>query len=221
MKYLKEKLDTLSDAIIAIIMTIMVLEIQLPKDNGQLLDFFHSIALFAVTFTVIANIWYRRTKMMAMVKILPIWVVFIDIVAHGIMSLIPLFMKMLMNYHDRQLAIIMYGVVIWMFIFIYDILETYIFVLRFNLLNNTNPNVKRVVIFRQIIKMLFKLILFLVASTFPNFGFYLYVFYPFINIITNYINAKRIENWQNVVRGNNGKIEGNFHNKRINSNKKT
>lgn len=46
MKLLKERFDTLSDAIIAIIMTILVLEIQIPSSIEQLPQLAESVGLF-------------------------------------------------------------------------------------------------------------------------------------------------------------------------------
>lgn len=46
MKQLKERFDTLSDAIIAIVMTILVLEIAVPATNKDLPQLFEGIALF-------------------------------------------------------------------------------------------------------------------------------------------------------------------------------
>ncbi len=60
MKQLKERFDTLSDAIIAIVMTILVLEIAVPATNKDLPQLFEGIALFLVSFIIIINFWYRR-----------------------------------------------------------------------------------------------------------------------------------------------------------------
>lgn len=48
MKVLKERFDTLSDAIIAIIMTVLVLEIQIPETVNQLPQLAEAVGLFLV-----------------------------------------------------------------------------------------------------------------------------------------------------------------------------
>ena len=45
-KVLKERFDTLSDAIIAIIMTVLVLEIQIPETVNQLPQLAEAVGLF-------------------------------------------------------------------------------------------------------------------------------------------------------------------------------
>ena len=48
MKVLKERFDTWSDAIIAIIMTVLVLEIQIPETVNQLPQLAEAVGLFLV-----------------------------------------------------------------------------------------------------------------------------------------------------------------------------
>ena len=59
--YLKQRLETLNDGIIAIIITIMVLEVPLP--NGQNIasyyNFLGSLSVCLVSFFVVANFWYE------------------------------------------------------------------------------------------------------------------------------------------------------------------
>lgn len=63
MKLLKERFDTLSDAIIAIIMTILVLEIQIPSSIEQLPQLAESVGLFLVSFIIAINFWFHRLKL--------------------------------------------------------------------------------------------------------------------------------------------------------------
>ena len=55
MKVLKERFDTLSDAIIAIIMTVLVLEIQIPETVNQLPQLAEAVGLFLVSFVILMN----------------------------------------------------------------------------------------------------------------------------------------------------------------------
>ena len=65
MKLLKERFDTLSDAIIAIIMTILVLEIQIPNSIEQLPQLAESVGLFFVSFIIVINFWFHRLELTA------------------------------------------------------------------------------------------------------------------------------------------------------------
>lgn len=62
MKVLKERFDTLSDAIIAIIMTVLVLEIQIPETVNQLPQLAEAVGLFLVSFVILMNFWFHRLE---------------------------------------------------------------------------------------------------------------------------------------------------------------
>ncbi|MCB7267679.1 DUF1211 domain-containing protein, partial [Erysipelatoclostridium ramosum] len=63
MTKLKERFDTLSDAIIAIIMTILVLEITVPHNTTELIGLFEEISLFIISFIILIDFWYQRTNL--------------------------------------------------------------------------------------------------------------------------------------------------------------
>ncbi|MEX2804708.1 TMEM175 family protein [Streptococcus sp. H31] len=63
MKKIYERFDTLSDAIIAIIMTILVLGISAPETAEELPDFMKEVSLYLISFILLINVWYRRTKL--------------------------------------------------------------------------------------------------------------------------------------------------------------
>ena len=58
---MKGKLDALSDAIIAIAITVLVLEINTPTSMEDMWQFAKEIFLFAQSFVVIANFWFERS----------------------------------------------------------------------------------------------------------------------------------------------------------------
>ena len=68
MTKLKERFDTLSDAIIAIIMTILVLEITVPHNTTELISLFEEIGLFIISFIILIDFWYQRTNLMNLAK---------------------------------------------------------------------------------------------------------------------------------------------------------
>ena len=62
---MKGKLDALSDAIIAIAITVLVLEINTPTSMADMGQFAKEIFLFAQSFVVIANFWFERSQFLA------------------------------------------------------------------------------------------------------------------------------------------------------------
>lgn len=109
---MKEKLDTLSDAIIAIAITILVLEIHVPATAAELSIFLSQLLLFILSFVVIANFWYERSFFMRQLHSASLKLITVDLVAHLGICLIPLMTKFMFSYEDPRLSVISYGLLI-------------------------------------------------------------------------------------------------------------
>lgn len=64
-KVFREHLDAFNDGVIAIIITIMVLEIPIPSFVSQLNNFAYKIAIYVVSFLIVANFWYVVNRVFA------------------------------------------------------------------------------------------------------------------------------------------------------------
>lgn len=66
----KTRLEFLTDGVIAIVLTMMVLEIKLPVRNNHInwLDFGTHILIYALSFAVIAIVWYNLYHLFTNVK---------------------------------------------------------------------------------------------------------------------------------------------------------
>lgn len=66
---LKEHLETFNDGVIAIIITIMVLEVPLPTAaDTSYGTFLRSIFVFLISFFIVANFWYQHHRTFGMIK---------------------------------------------------------------------------------------------------------------------------------------------------------
>ena len=125
---MKRKLDALSDAIIAIAITILVLEIHTPTTMEDMWQFVKEIFLFAQSFIVIANFWFERSQFFGRTKQISFSILSIDLVAHLGICLVPLFTKFLFSFEDKIVSVLAYGILIAIISVLFDI-ENY-FVLR-------------------------------------------------------------------------------------------
>ncbi|VDG25085.1 TMEM175 family protein [Lactiplantibacillus mudanjiangensis] len=94
---LKERLDVFSDAIIAILITIMVLELPITLHSG-VVDYtrlFQSIGIYAVSFCFIANLWYQHAVIFNEADTVPNAIIILDLVWLFTLSLIPTFTRMM------------------------------------------------------------------------------------------------------------------------------
>lgn len=125
---MKEKLDALSDAIIAIAITVLVLEINTPTSMDDMWQFAKEIFLFAQSFVVIANFWFERSQFFGRSKRISFSILSIDLVAHLGICLVPLFTKFLFSFDERVVSVLAYGILIAIISVLFDI-ENY-FVLK-------------------------------------------------------------------------------------------
>ncbi|MHC9537490.1 TMEM175 family protein [Dellaglioa sp. BT-FLS60] len=117
---IKERLDTLSDAIIAIIITIMVLEMPIEVKNGQInfTDLFQTIGIFIVSFCFVANIWYQHAVAFSEVDEVSNKIIVMDLILMMFLSLIPTFTRLMTTDTVRE-TVIMYGILYVVIIYLF------------------------------------------------------------------------------------------------------
>jgi uncharacterized membrane protein len=108
---LKKRLDAFSDAIIAIIITIIVLELPIKVVNGTVnfRQIFMSIGIYAVSFCFIANIWYQHALLFEEVDTISSRDIVHDLIFLMLLSLIPNFTR-LMSTDPIRPTVMLYGV---------------------------------------------------------------------------------------------------------------
>jgi uncharacterized membrane protein len=87
----KERFEAFTDAVFAIIMTLMILEIKLPELTvSNVWTFLQHVAIYALSFVVIAIAWLNHHIMFLHVEKIPTRVIWINFAMLFSMSLIPL-----------------------------------------------------------------------------------------------------------------------------------
>ena len=106
----KKHLETFNDGILAILITIMVLEIPVPSADVTYQTFIRSILVFLVSFFVVANFWYALHREFLTFDKADHWVIISDFLFLAVLSLIPVTTKWIIS-NRSSLAVINYGVV--------------------------------------------------------------------------------------------------------------
>ena len=109
-RQLKDHLSTLNDGVIAIIITVMLLEIPYPADRAQYGAFGWAIAAFFVSFFVVADFWYENKKVFALTEEVGHGFMLLNFLFLAVLGLIPVMTKWIMNRADG-FAAANYGVV--------------------------------------------------------------------------------------------------------------
>ncbi|MDA3800838.1 TMEM175 family protein [Lactobacillus delbrueckii] len=180
---LAEHVMTFNDGVIAIIITIVLVEIADPLSKSAYQDFFSQIFIYLISFFVVANFWYEihytfsfhimRAGKMTMVC---------DFAFLANLSLIPVMTKWIMG-DLSVLSVVCYGIVYFL-VQIFE-LATEIVGMRSSL-----PHIKtfrkfwgRFSWLRFIWLFLLNLVFILISFVQPRLGMILYLAFPIINFV--------------------------------------
>ncbi|WP_461218041.1 TMEM175 family protein [Lapidilactobacillus salsurivasis] len=95
---LKDHLDVFDDAVIAIIITVMVLEVPLPDQTvGSYKLFMRAILIFLISFFMVANFWYENHQTFAILPRADKKFLLMNFAFLAALSLLPLLTKWLMQ----------------------------------------------------------------------------------------------------------------------------
>ena len=112
-KFSKSRLEAFSDGVIAIIITIMVLNIPLPETFGlsEILGLLRSILIFFVSFFIVGSHWNNHHILFERVEKITSKVVWRNLLFLFCLSLMPIFAKWVMENPDASTPAIGYVVI--------------------------------------------------------------------------------------------------------------
>ena len=98
-------LSTLNDGVIAIFITVMMLEIPFPTSEKSYWEFVWSILIFLVSFFIIADFWYDNKKSFEAITEADHMVIVANFLFLASLALIPVATKWIMHQNDRYSAV--------------------------------------------------------------------------------------------------------------------
>lgn len=174
---MKGSLSALNDGIIAIFITVMMLEIPFPSSPREYRSFVWSILIFFISFFVIANFWYENKRTFETMREADHPAVVVNFLFLAILALIPVMTKWILNDPERT-AVISYGIVY----FLTQLFSTllYFTVVRKRFRNHMNLFF-RITFSRIGFVMIVNLVLVILAWYFPRQTVYAYVLLPILS----------------------------------------
>jgi uncharacterized membrane protein len=94
---LKEHWEVFTDAVVAIIITIMLLEIPVPKEGHTYQEFVSAVIIFLISFFIVADLWFDHHRLFDGVREVSDRIIVLDFVQLGGLAMIPLLTKWIMN----------------------------------------------------------------------------------------------------------------------------
>ncbi|HNP33702.1 MAG TPA: TMEM175 family protein [Flavobacterium sp.] len=119
----KERFEAITDAVLAIIITLMVLEIKIPELTLENLPkVFQQIFIYAVSFTYIAILWLNHHHMFVKVKTVSITIVWINFALLFFTSILPMATEHLNADFHQKANHIFFGLIMTVVTFLYSLL---------------------------------------------------------------------------------------------------
>lgn len=167
-------LSTLNDGVIAIFITVMMLEIPFPVSKAEYPSFMWSIAVFFISFFTIAGFWYENKRIFETMREGDHFTVVMNFVFLAALALIPVTTKWIINSPDR-FAAINFGLV-------YFLTTLFQELLRYAVLRKRFVNHREMFLMLASSKLVVMMIglaaLMLLSYFFPRIAIVLYVILP-------------------------------------------
>jgi len=177
-KSLKEHIEFFSDAIIAVIITIMVLEIPIPGHEQSYFQVLNSIATYFVSFFIVAYFWRSHHRILQRVDQVNDTVLLTNFVFIAFLSLIPLFTKWMME-DASGFAVANYGLVYLLVFLSLNVLDYLIFKEE---KINLNPFFDKIFRIKTIGLIIINLIIIAFSYYHPSIGRWWYALMPILSL---------------------------------------
>lgn len=176
---LKEHTEVFSDAIIAVIATVMLLEIPVPI-NHNFHDFIAHILIFLTTFFLVADKWWDNHKLYNQIKTITPKVVIAQFAFMASLALLPILARWMME-EITTTAVISYGVAVLITNFFHWLLHMFISQLRFADMVHTKTMVRRMNYRRLALSLFIGCLTIALAFINPGLAFNFYMLSPLIS----------------------------------------
>ena len=98
-------LSTLNDGIVAIFITVMMLEIPFPTSERSYWEFVWSVLVFLVSFFIVADFWYDNKRIFESIREADHLVIVANFLFLASLALIPVATKWIIHQKDRYAAV--------------------------------------------------------------------------------------------------------------------
>ncbi len=188
----KQRLEALSDGVIAIIITIMVLNIGLPKINdiGEMEYFFGSIFIFFVSFIIVGSFWDQHRRLFKMIQNINNKLVWINLLFLFFLALIPLFTKWITEEPNATAPVVGYGTVYLFVSITYDFML--FSVVDINKHTKGNNYQRIYFVYNTIVTTIIMLLVTFLAFFRPLYSVILFIIFPLPSVMINlWLDGKR------------------------------
>ncbi len=199
----QSRVETFSDGVFAIIVTLLVLEIKVPhinnfRDSGELLKALESlipkVISWIISFFTVCVIWVNHHRLLKQFRIFTHGLFWWNALLLLFVSFIPFPTALLGDYPNNQVAVILYGVVLSVMALIFSLLRFYTLNKKVILKESVSiENYKKGTIYSLIYGPLLYLMGALFSFIHPNISFIIYLLIPIYFIMPHSTEDMRVD----------------------------
>ncbi|ARY92773.1 MULTISPECIES: TMEM175 family protein [Lacticaseibacillus] len=184
MKKLKVRLDAFSDAVIAIILTIMVLDLTpvMKDDWANYLVLCKELGVYLISYAFVANMWYQHSTLFNEIDDMSYRIMLYDFLFLILLSLTPLATNMMAS-NTTQVTVMGYGVLLAVVSFSFRLLARAIIHFQYTAASDMRQVYGKIFGEHNRIYTLFNFILIGLAYFFPHFVMWFYLPYPLVYLL--------------------------------------
>ncbi|WPC18657.1 TMEM175 family protein [Pediococcus inopinatus] len=186
MEKLKERLDMFSDAVIAIIITIMVLELPMPQHDSvsEYLQFGKAIGIFFISFCYVANIWYQHSILYSDAETINNKVFISEFIFLAFLSLIPTFTKLITVDTNRH-TVLSYGILTFIVNGLFMLTSYAVVHQKYSDKSDTQKIFQKIYLNHSNFLGMINVIVLILAYFKPNWAVWCYLALPVISFVFN------------------------------------
>jgi uncharacterized membrane protein len=191
MRISKQRIEAFSDGVIAIIVTIMVLDIPVPSTFAveDILELLKSIFIFFVSFFIVASQWNKHGYIFDCADEITNTIVWRNLLFLFLLSLLPIFTKWIIEYPDEVVPVVGYDIIFVLVTISFHLLWNSIIGSNKELYNKMKNNRKesKFAWLNFLIMPLVIIVLIIVSLHFPRISMLFFIGIPLITSLLNII----------------------------------
>ncbi|MCI2171831.1 TMEM175 family protein [Schleiferilactobacillus perolens] len=185
MKKLKNRLDAYSDAVIAIIMTIMVLDLPVLRNSiPAYMGLLKEIGIYFISFALVANMWYQHATAFSEIDDMTYRIMLYDFLFLAVLSLMPLATNMMAS-NTTRITVMAYGVLNIVMSFCFRLLAKAVIHFRYTDKSKMRQVYGKIYGAQNPILFIWNLALLVIAWFFPQIAVWFYLSYPVRDLLFN------------------------------------
>ncbi len=194
MKISKNRLESFSDGVMAIVITIMVLSIPIPDnlESKNIITFLNSLLTYFISFFLVGSFWNQHRYLFNEIKNISEQIIWRNMLFLFFLSLVPVFTKWIMNDPDISAPVVGYGVLLLSLSLSFDfmfsaIIKTNIDIMDIRTIDRKLKmrDLKILIYFRSLVLSIGVIIVILIAIPYPAISAILFIGFPIISSLFN------------------------------------